>query len=474
MVLALPLLNSILPTEALGQSVQNKRFITLYLPHGNISSPLFYPNSPANIAISGSYGHSFHHSPLNLGQAPQLSRMLSAGLNPFLSKMNVIRGMDMPTYKGNHGDYTFLGQFHQLRSKWSGAPLRDSQLEFPHVASVDQFLAWHPKIYSATPATRSLLYESASSRLLINPRDPSEGTRGAAQHKTLLSAWNALFGGDAAAIDPAQRQNKKTLVDQVLNDLNAIKARRDISTENIRTVESFADEIHELQQKLDSTVRQCAGKGDAPADVSMTQYSSDSEREQFFDLYTSILAAGIKCGRTKVAVLKHPGNKDANANWHDWSHNDPHDAPYNHRQVVADNVSWIIESTLVPLLNKLDTPESEGRTFLDNSVVLFGSVNSGAHKQYHLPIMTVGSGGGAFRTGNYIDYRSDQKSDGHGVYYNQLLISIMMAMGLSPGDISANGNYAYSGVLPSGKGHSYANSVTQMAQNPLPFLWNGA
>jgi hypothetical protein len=312
--------------------------------------------------------------------------------------------------------------------------------------------------------------------VLVNPSNPSEGTKGASQQNDLRSLWNSLFGGDVDDSDPqemARAANKKTLVDQVLGDLNSIKARRDISTENIRTVESFADEVHELQQKLNSSVAQCAGKGTLPADLSIGGNSTNAEREQFFDLYTSILAAGMKCGRTKVAAIRAPGTQDASSNWHDWSHNDPHDAPYDHKEVVADNVSFIVETIMVPLLQKLDTNEGSGRTFLDNSVVLFGGVNSGAHKQYHLPMVTVGSGGGSLRTGHYLDYRKRVNGSGRGVYYNQLLISIMQSMGLSPADIAANGNFAYSGVLPSGKGYSYANSVTQMAQHPLPFLWNG-
>ncbi len=383
----------------------------------------------------------------------------------------------MPTYKGNHGDFTFLGQFHQLRGKWSGAPLRDSQLEFPHVPSVDQFLAAHNKIYPTTPSARSVVYGAASSRVLVNPSNPAEGTKGAPGQGDLLSLWNTLFGGDVDSQDPQQMarlQNKKTLVDQVLGDLNSIKNRRDISTEDVRTVESFADEVNELQMKLNATAAQCAGKGTAPSALSINGSSTDAERTQFFDLYTSILAAGLKCGRTKIATIKTPGNQAASGNWHAWSHNDPHDAPYDHKEVVADNVSYIIENMVVPLLTKLDTNEGSGSTFLDNSVVLFGGVNSGAHKQYHLPMLTVGSGGGAFRTGHYIDYRKRVNGSGRGVYYNQLLISIMMAMGLSPQDIAANGNYAYSGVLPEGMGYSYSPSVTNMAPNPLPFLYTGS
>ncbi|MEM7646846.1 MAG: hypothetical protein AAF203_08060, partial [Pseudomonadota bacterium] len=227
------------------------------------------------------------------------------------------------------------------------------------------------------------------------------------------------------------------------------------------------------QKKLNSANAVCPGKGEAPGAMTIGKESSYFEREQFFDLYTSILATGIKCGRTRIATIMHPGNKEAHSNWHDWSHNDPHDAPYNHRQVVADNIRWIIETSLVPLLEKLNTPESGGQTFLDNSLILFGSVNSWAHNQSHLPIFTLGSAGGLLETGHYLDYRNRDRSDGKGIYYNQLMITVLRSMGLSDADIAANGNYAYSGILPSGRGYAYSPSVAQMASRPLPFLWKG-
>ncbi|MEM7647217.1 MAG: hypothetical protein AAF203_09925, partial [Pseudomonadota bacterium] len=65
--LALPFLDSLMSAQAFAQATNaQKRFLTLYLPHGNITGEYFYPAYQPNIGMTGSYEHRFHRAPLTL------------------------------------------------------------------------------------------------------------------------------------------------------------------------------------------------------------------------------------------------------------------------------------------------------------------------------------------------------------------------------------------------------------------------
>jgi Protein of unknown function (DUF1552) len=72
--------------------------------------------------------------------------------------------------------------------------------------------------------------------------------------------------------------------------------------------------------------------------------------------------------------------------------------------------SWIFDQLLY-LLNKMNSNvESNGRTMLDNSlVVVLSNDGCGIHSSWDMPVITFGSLGGLLKTGNYINY---QRVDG--------------------------------------------------------------
>jgi hypothetical protein len=53
--------------------------------------------------------------------------------------------------------------------------------------------------------------------------------------------------------------------------------------------------------------------------------------------------------------------------------------------------------------------EADGRTLLDNSMVLFGSGmrDGNQHNPHDLPLVLAGRGGGAIRTGRHVRYEKD-------------------------------------------------------------------
>src|SRR5690606_29914105 len=105
------------------------------------------------------------------------------------------------------------------------------------------------------------------------------------------------------------------------------------------------------------------------------------------------------------------------------------------------------QDVFLRLCNALDVEEADGRTYLDNSLVIW-TMESGdlTHDNLCMPIVTAGSGGEAFETGRFLDYRNhanlSMTNDGApqrrpGLLYNQFLANVMQGMGVAPSEYGA-------------------------------------
>jgi hypothetical protein len=299
-----------------------------------------------------------------------------------------------------------------------------------------------------------------------NPADPNSGTVELGPDRSPNDVFNRLFGATTPPVNntptgPTPDQtNTKTLVDLVLGDLNTLKGSRKISSADRSRLDDFATEIHELQQKLNQAATSMpAAQCVKPANPNMSRSAYDTKDDmdiaQFYDLYTGVIAAGIKCGRTKIATLNSEliDVTGANGDWHQWGHDGK-------TSLVGNTLRFSIEKIYVPLLQRLNVEEANGKTYLDNSLVIWGNDNSKIHKSWSRPILTAGSAGGFLKTGNYVDYRRRGITCGYtfyatgeadhemypGIMYNQFLVTVLQAMGLSPSDYERPGILGYSGA----------------------------
>jgi hypothetical protein len=144
--------------------------------------------------------------------------------------------------------------------------------------------------------------------------------------------------------------------------------------------------------------------------------------------------------------------------------------------------AWFLNNVvanLAVLLQNTPDPLNPNTSLLDNTVILFTNEHQGGNAEHSgatLPIMTIGSAGGALKTGYYVDcrqrpYTGGQYSPDYGRPYAQLLISIMKAVGLQPSDYAVGGN-----GNPNGFGDFHADGNGMYApfasthNSPLPFV----
>jgi hypothetical protein len=132
-------------------------------------------------------------------------------------------------------------------------------------------------------------------------------------------------------------------------------------------------------------------------------------------------------------------NEDPNQ-WHVWSHQ----GYDNDTDTIANATSYtnmveqsrsVMKDMCLDLATKLDQVNQ-----LDNAlIVCIQEHNKRGHEAWNVPVVTFGSAGGTFKTGQYVDYRNIADRDDivfsrFGFPMNQLYANILTSMGMTPAD----------------------------------------
>jgi hypothetical protein len=212
-----------------------------------------------------------------------------------------------------------------------------------------------------------------------------------------------------------------------------------------------------------------------------------------YQLYNDVVAAAFICGTSRVATIMSTEHWSTDPStggeaWHQEVAHRSAEPDGVRQQAMLDSHREFFEAVFLDLANKLDVEEADGRTFLDNSL-LFWTQESGAttHDPVSMPVVTAGSAGGYFRTGQYVDYRDrENTSMAHdympeyellrpGISYNQWLANVLYSMGVPREEFEREGFAGY--------GHDYREGnwehdgdvfwpghVLDTAYDPLPIL----
>lgn len=517
-LLALPFLPSLLAREARAQSATGPRRFIAVKSYSTQVIRSWYPTSsgngytaraydPGNGKLDGTTNlkeqlaqSSGRHStgseyfakwaPLSdLAAGGRFSEILGPAFNPFLSKMLLLRGLDfMPDTNHNQGG--MLGNY---------AAADVTHPDVQAVPTIDQVLAHSDQIYPGGPSGARALHLSPGVANTFSFTD--NGSGGAVSqvqaHVDPRTAFNEAFNGFTAPTQmPAGPDRNKKLVDRVLADYRAVSQGPRISAGDKQTLEQHMTFLSEIQTRLDRgpTAIACEMPGQ-PASVQANGVNVDT-LSQAYSLMVDVLVAAIRCDVTRIATLNvwkgigrgigsggsdlgyvHSGLKDAQ-DWHERAHEWANAG--SKAQVIAIN-QWIANEVFVRLLTGLDVEEADGKTFLDNSIVMWGNELGMNHLNWSVPTLLVGSGGGKLNTGRYIDYIDWNRNvkfhqeDGpviEGVPYNRMLISIMQAFGLQPSDYERGGQRGYGSYSTAGKtaeAHAIDYDASQYG-NPLPGL----
>lgn len=494
--LALPFLGSLLPRGASAQAAQApKRFIVLksfstqlvkewypaFSGNGYQLHDAKYSDSKADgttlLTQKLVSGANYTWAPLSDFETPNgISGILGPKLNPFLSKLTLIRGLDfLPAVNHNYGG--LLGNF----SSCTAATPCDAD-SLADVPTIDQVMAYSPKVYASTPSLRSLhITQGVTDSMSYSDLGQVGGQVQQLKARTNpRDAFNDVFGTNPPDSGGGMTNDRdKLLVDRVYADYVRLKNNPRLSGEDKQLVDKYVNLVAELQAKLTVKPTMSCTVPAEPASLANNSALDPKDITTKWDLFLDVVTAAVMCDRTRVITLGvhkalgpgpdssdttlvgHYHSEDASGGtWHGLAHDFSN---ANSRRMLKGINAWIAAEVFGSLLERLDVPEVGDSTYLDNSLVYWGNELGFNHIAYSVPCLLAGSAGGFIKPGRYLDYIDwsgrayFSQEDGNviqGIPHNQFLVTALQAMGLAPADYERGGQKGYGSTSVSGRSSS--------------------
>ncbi len=495
-MLALPILPSLLEKTAYGQDPIYKRKPRLYwlcTDHGAAFESSMFPAASlatnrqalfpdhdigAGALSSMLDGDKRVVSPILSGNASQFSQAL-------LGKMNVLYGLDVPFYIA-HNTGLHLGNY--ARNDGNGGDGGAVQA-FPR-PTIDQIMAWSPNFYEDLASTRERSMLMSSRPVSWNYSDP-EKQAGTIDNVRGYDSSRALFDKIFVAPDtgPAPRP---LIVDRVLESYKNLRnGNRRLSAADKQRLDDHMARLSELERKLKAGAS--CGDVTKPTDDAQDHYGNTAQDAiAYGKLWNEVVAAAFVCGTSRIGVLGYGSTDKFVAYGGDWHQEVAHQWQLADKQeLIKQSYQQVFEGIFLDLAAKLDIEEAPGMTYLDNSLLVWSQeCGMSTHDSVTIPVVTFGSAAGFFKTGQLCDYRRignpnstfDPMAGGKqylGLLYNQWLASVLQAMGVPPTDFERWGHKGYGVPFVSQEGWTppyakhYGDTSSKyfnMASDVLPFL----
>lgn len=240
--------------------------------------------------------------------------------------------------------------------------------------------------------------------------------------------FERLFGAGAADERAAElkrrREEQRSILDFVVQD--ARNMQRQLNAADRDKLDQYLTGVRELEARI----QRAEQLGDPKNPAMETPAGIPPTYAEHIQLMFDTLALAFQTDSTRVAtlMLAHDGSNRSFAEigipegHHDLSHhsNNPEKI-----QKISDIDLWYAKQ-LTRFLERLrDTKDVDGRSLLDNSMILYGSGNAdgNAHTHLNLPLILAGSGGGTLTPGRFVKHGSKPASN--------LFLSLADRMGIS-------------------------------------------
>jgi hypothetical protein len=425
--------------------------------------------------------------------SPILSAKSSLLTDALVGKMNVLLGLDVPFYIA-HNTGLHLGNYAANDGNGEGVTVQ----KFPR-PTIDQIMAWSPSFYPDVSSIkqRSMIVNSMRS-LSWNWSDPTnksgtiQNVRGSDNSKTL---FNSIFVPAAPAAAPTAKRTP--IADRVLESYKSLRdGNRRLSAADKQRLTDHMERMAELDRRLN------AGSGSATASCSSVAQPSDeagqhnkidpADATKHWQLFNDVVIAGFLCGTSRIGVTGVGATDRLGGYQGDWHQEVAHEWQTSAKQTLLDNsYQRFFETIFLDAAAKLDVEEAPGVTYLDNTLMVWSQeCGMSTHDSVSIPVITMGSAAGYFKTGIFADYRrmgnANSKYDpgaGNtqylGLLYNQFLANVLLSMGVPPAEFERWGHKGYGYPLltketwtpPYAKHYqSLTSRYFTMASDPLPFL----
>ncbi len=402
--MALPLLDVMRPVSAFGvgapaasgAAAGARRLAYLYFPNG-IARGSWHP------AETGPGGKLLK---LNEWMSP---------LEPFKDELIIPRNVWTPLGNGHVGGTpTWLTGFDYDRQAVSAGGMSADQIAGRHagretlLSSLE--LSTRGEGFFSNSLPRNSISWSAADRPLPREVEP-----------------RAVF--DRMFRPPSGGASNRSVMDAVLADANALK-RVASRTDRVR-LEEYFESIRALERRIEFSERRSVsmGKDRALTDtLTAPEPGIPADHQEYVRLMMDLMVAAFQSDATRVAtfMLDHgqsnryfnfiPGVKGT---WHALSHyknasgkTEDDDgvtswsSPEEKQRMYSEVIRWH-HRQVAYLLGRLEAVrEPDGRTLLDNSMIVYGATlgDGNEHDPADLPTLLAGRGGGTIKSGRALDF----------------------------------------------------------------------
>ncbi len=448
-LLALPLLPSLLPSDALAQATQTpRRMMLFWYDHNNLNSMWPSPTSTTTALTGG--GREVLLSAL--GQVGSHSPALN---NPrfqsLRDQITIVRGFDIEHGAG-HGN-----------GGLAAAMDRESEGNFP---TIDTIIESAPSVYPQGTSSSIIraVRISANGGMFFRKIGSQVERVPFYNEYEIRRFYNEVFSSLTGGTAPPQdltNQLKSNILSRVMDSFNSLRTSNRISSDDLARVNQHMDYFSDLQRTYASIqppimTANCSRPAD-PGDI--------EDPLVYYRMYMNLMAIALKCGLTKFGVMSFeahdprwlPNLNTEGRGVHDVMHGGGGSA----LQLAVKTHWWRYFSNLVAdqFLAPLEEMEGNtGRSYLDNMVtglICQGGFaqpgGDGGHNGLDSQQILIGSMGGRVRTGRYMTVPRSQTGDniyvGNNLPYNCFLITLLHLMGVPPSE------YAY--ATSDGQGIGY-------------------
>jgi hypothetical protein len=219
-----------------------------------------------------------------------------------------------------------------------------------------------------------------------------------------------------------RQQQQRSILDFVMDDANTLQ--RKVSARDKQKLDEYLTSVREIEKRIAS-----AERFGAPPDPAVdTPAGIPPSYQEHMRIMYEMLVLAFQTDSTRIAtlLLAHDGSNRA---FPDIGIPEGHHSLSHHRnnEEMMDKIGridqWYLQQ-FAWFLNKMEqTKDLDGRSLLDNSMIVYGCGNSDGNRHTHvnLPVILAGGGGGTLQTGRYL------KLDG--VPMSNMLLSLADRMG---------------------------------------------
>jgi hypothetical protein len=384
--LALPLLESMSPAFALGQTAGARtRLGCIYFPHGAIMD---------------------RWTPAAEGAAFELSDILQP-LEPFRDQITVISGLE---HAQAYGSGATANHNRSAASFLSGAHAKVGAQPYLGV-TVDQVIARQIGQDTPLPSIELMIEEpsvncgdglSCSYRDTISWQGPSSPLP---MENNPQVVFERLFGdGNTAEERTSRRGQALSLLDSIVGEASALQRR--LPASDRQRIDQYLTDVREIERRVRKAGEQMSADLDVPPAPAGVPKDVEEHIKLMFDLQLLAWQAEITRVSTLLlakelsnAVYPKSGVRDA---FHILSHHSN----------IQDNIDRFTVlnryhvTLLAYFLERLRATPDGDATLLDHSMVLYGSAMSDGNQHNHtdLPVLLAGGASGRLAGGRHLRY----------------------------------------------------------------------